>query len=186
MTARFGLQELIGLAPLPESDALDACGPPVFADDWPQADNQGEGDQPPAYDVERVATAGANAMLTDVARLTAMQDYALDGVDYLRPGRIRSLFSGQVQAGGLAVFAQDWLCRVQARLRAPCERPLGTDAGGYLPPDGQPLPGKAHAGDDPWLPPLEGLALRYWCKPPQDPATDPPLLEDHLTLNIRI
>lgn len=57
MTARFGLQELIGLAPLPESDALDACGPPVFADDWPQADNQGEGDQPPAYDVERVATA---------------------------------------------------------------------------------------------------------------------------------
>ena len=57
MTARFGLQELIGLAPLPESDALDACGPPVFTDDWPQADNQGEGDQPPAYDVERVATA---------------------------------------------------------------------------------------------------------------------------------
>ena len=57
MTARFGLQELIGLAPLPESDALDACGPPVFVDDWPQADNQGEGDQPPAYDVERVATA---------------------------------------------------------------------------------------------------------------------------------
>lgn len=57
MAARFGLQELIGLAPLPESDALDACGPPVFADDWPQADNQGEGDQPPAYDVERVATA---------------------------------------------------------------------------------------------------------------------------------
>ena len=53
MTARFGLQELIGLAPLPESDALDACGPPVFADDWPQAD----GAQPPAYDVERVATA---------------------------------------------------------------------------------------------------------------------------------
>ena len=132
------------------------------------------------------ATVGAYAMLTDVARLTAMQDYALDGVDYLRPGRIRSLFSGQVQAGSLAVFAQDWLCRVQARLRAPCERPLGTNAGGYLPPDGQPLPGKAHAGDDPWLPPLEGLALRYWCKPPQDPATDPPLLEDHLTLNIRI
>lgn len=132
------------------------------------------------------ATVGAYAMLTDVARLTAMQDYALDGVDYLRPGRIRSLFSGQVQAGSLAVFAQDWLCRVQARLRAPCERPLGTDAGGYLPPDGQPLPGNAHAGDDPWLPPLEGLALRYWCKPPQDPATDPPLLEDHLTLNIRI
>lgn len=65
------------------------------------------------------ATAGAYAMLTDVARLTAMQDYALDGVDYLRPGRIRSLFSGQVQAGSLAVFAQDWLCRVQARLRAP-------------------------------------------------------------------
>ena len=57
MTARFGLQELIGLAPFPESDALDACGPPVFADDWPQADDQGEGDQPPAYDVERVATA---------------------------------------------------------------------------------------------------------------------------------
>lgn len=62
MTARFGLQELIGLAPLPESDALDACGPPVFADAWPQASEaaaagQGEGDQPPAYDVERVAAA---------------------------------------------------------------------------------------------------------------------------------
>ena len=52
MTARFGLQELIGLAPLPESDALDACGPPVFTDDWPQADNQGEGDQPPETGVE--------------------------------------------------------------------------------------------------------------------------------------
>ena len=105
---------------------------------------------------------------------------------FVATGTALSLFSGQVQAGSLAVFAQDWLCRVQARLRAPCERPLGTDAGGYLPPDGQPLPGKAHAGDDPRLPPLEGLALRYWCKPPQDPATDPPLLEDHLTLNIRI
>ena len=81
------------------------------------------------------ATAGAYAMLTDVARLTAMQDYALDGVDYLRPGRIRSLFSGQVQAGSLAVFAQDWLCRVQARLRAPCERP----------PEGRP-PGRCDAG----------------------------------------
>ena len=61
------------------------------------------------------ATAGAYAMLTDVARLTAMQDYALDGVDYLRPGRIRSLFSGQVQAGSLAVFAQ---------YRPGCERPV--------------------------------------------------------------
>ena len=72
-------------------------------------------------------------------------------------------------------------------LVTPCEViDLAFADGGYLPPDGQPLPGKAHAGDDPWLPPLEGLALRYWCKPPQDPAVDPPLLEDHLTLNIRI
>ena len=32
MVARFGLQELIALAPLPESEALDACGPPVFSE----------------------------------------------------------------------------------------------------------------------------------------------------------
>lgn len=61
MAARFGLQEMIGLAPLPDSDTLDACCPPVFAEEWPRANlreaGQEDGEQPPAYDVERVAAA---------------------------------------------------------------------------------------------------------------------------------
>lgn len=147
------------------------------------------------------ATAGALDMLADVAALTALYDCGLDGVGLLEPGRIRSLFAAAVQGQSLAVFAQDWQCRVQVRFRAPCERPLpapgtasgpdsgadsGRPSGSYLPPEGVRLPGLAHAEDAGPLPPLEGLALRYWCKPPQDPATDAPLLEDRLTLNIRL
>lgn len=132
------------------------------------------------------AGVGAYDMLADVAALTAPRDYGLEGVDYLVPGRIRSLFSARVQGASLAVFAQDWTCRAQVRLRAPCERPLGSPPGGYLPPEGVSLPGLAHTGDDLSPPPLAGLALRYWCKPPQDPDADAPLLEDRLTLNIRL
>ena len=138
------------------------------------------------------ASVGACDMLADVAALTALYDCGLDGVDYLLPGRIRSLFSARGQGASLAVFAQDWSCRVQVRFRAPCERPLPAPGcpvpppGGYLPPEGVRLPGLAHAEDAAPSPPLAGLGLRYWCKPPQDPATDAPLLEDRLTLNISL
>lgn len=53
MAARFGLQELIGLAPLSESVSLNACGQPVFAENWPQA---AEGEAVP-YDEERLVMA---------------------------------------------------------------------------------------------------------------------------------
>lgn len=131
-------------------------------------------------------TVGAYQMLADVAALVAMQDFALDGVDYLMPGKIRSLFSGKVQSASLAVFAQDWTTRVQYLFREPCDRRLDDPGTGYLLPEGERLPGLAHAEDEVFLPPLESCALRYWLKPPQDPEKDNPLLEDHLTLNIRL
>ena len=52
MAGRFGLQELIGLAPLPDSDSLDACGQPVFATNWPQATEEAV-----PYDEERLSRA---------------------------------------------------------------------------------------------------------------------------------
>ena len=55
MVARFGLQELIALAPLPESEALDACGPPVFSEK--PADGESGGNPAPLYDAARVTDA---------------------------------------------------------------------------------------------------------------------------------
>lgn len=61
MAARFGLQELIALAPLPDSEALPANGPPVFADRWPESgtenqreEGEGSGGPLPPYDAARV------------------------------------------------------------------------------------------------------------------------------------
>ena len=120
---------------------------------------------------------GTYAMLAHAASLLCMRDFGLDGVDYLRPGRIRTLFSAQVQGKALSVLAQDWRARMVFVLREPGQRSLptpGTIPGeeeapaGYLPPDA------------PALPELTGLDLRYWLKPPQDPKKDDPLLTDCL------
>lgn len=113
---------------------------------------------------------GTWQMLAHAARLLCMRDFGLDGVDFLRPGRIRTLFSAQVQGKALSVLAQDWQARMVCVLREPGQRPLGPDGAdlpaGYLPPDATPLPDMA------------ALDLRYWLKPPQDPERDDPLLVD--------
>ena len=120
---------------------------------------------------------GTYAMLAHAASLLCMRDFGLDGVDYLRPGRIRTLFSAQVQDKALSVLAQDWRARTVFVLREPGQRPVpepGTPPEeaeaprGYLPPDAPPLPE------------LSTLDLRYWLKPPQDPEHDDPLLVDSL------
>lgn len=133
------------------------------------------------------ASVGSYRMLDDVATLLCMQDFGLDGVDYLRPGRVRSLFSAKIQGQALSVFSQEWSASVVIQLREPGQRALGTEtADAYLPPEGQTFPGAAHARNPAPLPKLRDVALRYWLKPPQDMETDPPLLEDRITLNIRI
>lgn len=116
---------------------------------------------------------GTYAMLAHAASLLCMRDFGLDGVDYLRPGRIRTLFSAQVQGKALSVLAQDWRARTVFVLREPGQRPVPEPGeveapAGYLPPDAPPLPE------------LSALDLRYWLKPPQDPEHDDPMLTDSL------
>ena len=124
-------------------------------------------------------------MLTDVARLTAMQDYALTVWTTCAPAASAACFPARYRRAAWLSLPQDWLCRVQARLRAPCERPLGTDAGGYLPPDGQPLPGKA-PGTIPGCRRWKGWPCATGANRRRTRPLIRPLLEDHLTLNIRI
>ena len=57
MTARFRPARADRAGPVAGKRCPGRCGRPLFADDWPQADKSGEASQPPAYDVERVATA---------------------------------------------------------------------------------------------------------------------------------
>lgn len=115
---------------------------------------------------------GTYQMLEDVAARICMQDFGVDGVDYLRPGRIRTLFTAKMAAQALSVLAQDWTSRVQFTLREPGQRPIASEGepteSGYLPPSAEPLPELRHLG------------LRYWLKPPQYPDTDDPLLTDIL------
>lgn len=133
---------------------------------------------------------GTYQMLNDIGRIIALQDFNLDGVDYLRPREIRSLFNAGTGAQALSVFAQNWTTLVDIHLQEPCAAPLSpslpddapADSTGYLPPAGETFPGTSY----PSYQPMETLALRYWLKPPQDPQTDPPLMEDLLTLNIQI
>lgn len=134
---------------------------------------------------------GTYQMLDDVARLICMQDFGLDNVDHLRPGRVRSLFSAKTAAQALSVMSQEWTATVQFRLREPGQAPLPEDGatlqpGGYLPPEGQTFPGAANANNPAPLPGLNCLRLQYWLKPPQDMATDPPAAEDHITLQIQV
>ena len=111
---------------------------------------------------------GTYQMQEDVEARICMQDFGIDGVDYLRPGRIRTLFTAKVATQALSVLSQDWSARVQFRLREPGQRPLDAPEGGYLPPSAEPLPELRHLG------------LQYWLKPPQDPDADDPLLTDIL------
>lgn len=133
---------------------------------------------------------GTYRMLDDVARLVCMQDFGLEDVDPLRPGRARSLFDGNVREQALSVMSQEWTANVQFRLREPGQGPLPADGAalptGYLPPEGQTFPGAANANNPAPLPELSTLALQYWLKPPQDMAADPPAAEDILTLNIQM
>ena len=133
---------------------------------------------------------GTYQMLDDVARLICMQDFGLDNVDMLLPGRVRSLFDGKVQQQGLSVMSQEWTAKVQFRLREPGQGPLPADGAalptGYLPPEGQTFPGTTNANNPAPLPELSKLALQYWLKPPQEMATDPPAAEDILPLNIQV
>lgn len=125
---------------------------------------------------------GAYQMVQDVAALVIMQDFGLEGVDYLHPAALRNLFNAGTGARALAVFAQDWITSVDFRLREPCAVPLGAGVEAYLPPAGEvTLP---DAAPEPAF--LKTLALRYWLKPPQDVALDPPAAEDALTLNIEV
>ena len=134
---------------------------------------------------------GSYQMLDDVARLICMQDFGLDGVDHLRPGRTRSLFNAKTAAQALSVMSQEWTATVQIRLREPGQAPLpegGVVAAptGYLPPEGQTFPGAANVNNPAPLPGLNCLRLQYWLKPPQDMATDPPAAEDNITLQIQV
>lgn len=125
---------------------------------------------------------GTYQMLNDIGRLIAMQDFNLDGVDYLRPRDIRSLFNAGTGNNALSVFAQNWTTLVDIHMQEPCAAPPDSGHTGYVPPEGETFPGT----DFPQYQPLDTLALRYWLKPPQDMATDPPVMEDHLTLNIQV
>ncbi|GAB1254606.1 phage protein Gp37 [Desulfovibrio falkowii] len=133
---------------------------------------------------------GSYQMLDDVARLICMQDFGLDGVDHLRPGRTRSLFNAKTAAQALSVMSQEWTATVQFRLREPGQAPLPEGGAaaptGYLPPEGQTFPGAANVNNPAPLPELNCLRLQYWLKPPQDMATDPPVAEDHITLQIQV
>ena len=127
---------------------------------------------------------GSYQMIEDVRALIGFNDFGLSGVDYLRPGRTRTLFNGRLAACGMSILMQEWTALYDLRVREPGQRALDAPPGAYLPPEGTRLPGDAHAKDDPYLPPLSGFALRYWLKSPLDPDTDEPSAVDLITLNI--
>ncbi|MEG2173618.1 MAG: phage protein Gp37 [Desulfovibrionaceae bacterium] len=129
---------------------------------------------------------GTYQLLNDVGRLIALQDFALEGVDYLRPRDIRSLFNAGTGSRAISVFAQNWTSFVDIHTQEPCAAPLPLPADppntGYVPPVDETFPGAEH----PHYVPLNTLALRYWLKPPQDLTRDAPMAEDQLTLNIPV
>lgn len=125
------------------------------------------------------AEVGTYQMINDVSALICLQDFGLSGVDYLRPGAIRTLFGAATGADALSVLAQGWFADIELRMREPGKAYPGTvdpvppeERPGYLPE----YPPEA-------LPDLETLALRYWLKPPLDPESDPPSAEDRITFN---
>ena len=126
---------------------------------------------------------GSYQMIEDVRALIGFNDFGLPGVDYLRPGRTRTLFNGRLAACSMSILMQEWTTLYDLRVREPGGRALDAPPGAYLPPEGTRLPGDAYAKEDPYLPPLSGFALRYWLKPPLDPDTDEPSAVDLITLN---
>lgn len=127
---------------------------------------------------------GSYQMIEDVRALIGFNDFGLAGVDYLRPGRTRTLFNGRLVACSMSILMQEWTALYDLRVREPGQRALDAPPGAYLPREGTRLPGDAHAKDEPYLPPLSGLALRYWLKPPLDSEADGPSALDLVTLNI--
>lgn len=126
---------------------------------------------------------GSYQMIEDVRALIALNDFGLSGVDYLRPGRTRTLFNGRLAACSMSILVQEWSTLYALRVREPGQRPLDAPPGAYLPPEGTRLPGDAHTEDEPYLPPLSSYGLRYWLKPPLDPDIDEPSAVDLITLN---
>lgn len=122
--------------------------------------------------------AGSYRMLGDVARLIGLQDFCLDGVDYLRPGAVRSLFGAAAGVDALSVFAQSWFADVDFIWREPGHAYPGT----VDPVDPADRPGYLPDVPDPDAPDMETLALRYWLKPPLDMDADPPSAEDVVIL----
>ena len=122
-------------------------------------------------------------MIEDIRALIGFNDFGLSGVDYLRPGRTRTLFNGRLAACSMSILMQEWTALYDLRVREPGQRALDAPPGAYLPPEGTRLPGNAHANDDPYLPPLSACGLRYWLKPPLDPDADEPSAVDLVTLN---
>ena len=126
---------------------------------------------------------GSYQMIEDVRALIGFNDFGLYGVDYLRPGRTRTLFHGRLAACNMSILMQAWTALYDLRVREPGERARDAPPGAYLPPEGTRLPGDTHAKDDPCLPPLSGFTLRYWLKPPLDPDIDEPSAVDLVTIN---
>ena len=126
---------------------------------------------------------GSYQMIEDIRALIGFNDFGLHGVDYLRPGRTRTLFNGRLAACSMSILMQEWTALYDLRVREPGQRALDAPPGAYLPPEGTRLPGNAHANDDPYLPPLSACGLRYWLKPPLDPDADEPSAVDLVTLN---
>jgi phage gp37-like protein len=127
---------------------------------------------------------GSYQMIEDVRALIGFNDFGLSGVDYLRPGRTRTLFNGRLAACGMSILMQEWTALYDLRVREPGQRALDPPRAPYLPPEAPGLPAAAHAKDAVDLPPLSGFALRYWLKSPLDPDTDEPSAVDLITLNI--
>lgn len=127
---------------------------------------------------------GSYQMIEDIRALIGFNDFGLSGVDYLRPGRTRTLFNGRLAACSMSILMQKWTALYDLRVREPGQRTFDAPPGAYLPPEGTRLPGNAHANDDSYLPPLSACGLRYWLKPPLDPDADEPSAVDLVTLNI--
>ena len=122
---------------------------------------------------------GSYQMIEDVRALIGFNDFGLSGVDYLRPGRTRTLFNGRLAACSMSILMQEWSTLYALRAREPGQRPLDAPPGAYLPPEGTRLPGDAPTEGQPVSP----SGLRYGLNPPLDPDIDEPSAVDLITLN---
>lgn len=79
-------------------------------------------------------------MIEDIRALIGFNDFGLHGVDYLRPGRTRTLFNGRLAACSMSILMQEWTALYDLRVREPGQRALDAPPGAYLPPEGTRLP----------------------------------------------